>query len=36
MIREYGIADDWYRYRDEVLREIALDWCEAHGIQYTE
>jgi len=35
-MREYGIADDWYQYRDEALREIVLDWCEVHSIQYTE
>jgi hypothetical protein len=35
-IHEYGIADDWYTYRDEALREIAIDWCEENGIQYTE
>ena len=35
-IYEYGIADDWYRYRDEALRDIAIAWCEEHGIQYTE
>jgi hypothetical protein len=32
----YGLADAWYRYRDEALREIAVAWCEAHGLQYTE
>ena len=35
-VQLYGLADDWYRYRDEALREIAIAWCEAHGIQYTE
>ena len=35
-IHEYGIADDWYKYRDDALREIAMAWCEEHGIQYTE
>jgi Uncharacterised protein family (UPF0158) len=35
-IRAYGIAEAWYRYRDEALREIAMAWCEAHGIAYTE
>ena len=35
-IHEYGIADDWYKYRDDTVREIAIDWCEAHGISYTE
>jgi hypothetical protein len=35
-IQAYGIAEEWYRYRDEALREIAVAWCEAHGIPYTE
>jgi hypothetical protein len=35
-IHAYGIAEDWYRYRDVALREIAIAWCEAHSIQYTE
>jgi hypothetical protein len=35
-IHEYGIAEDWYRYRDDALREIAIDWCAAHNIPYTE
>jgi hypothetical protein len=35
-IQAYGIAEAWYRYRDGALREIAVAWCEAHGIQYTE
>ena len=35
-IHAYGIAKEWYRYRDEALKEIAIAWCEAHGIAYTE
>jgi len=35
-IQVYGMAEDWYRYRDEALREIAVAWCEAHGIACTE
>jgi hypothetical protein len=34
-IHEYGIAEEWYRYRDAALREIAVAWCEAHDIPYT-
>jgi len=34
-IQAYGIAEAWYRYRDEALREIAVAWCEAHEIPYT-
>ena len=35
-IHAYGIAEEWYRYRDAALREIAIAWCEEHGIPYTE
>jgi hypothetical protein len=35
-IRAYGITDEWYQYRDGALREIAVAWCDAHGIPYTE
>ena len=35
-IHAYGIAEEWYRYRDAALREIAMAWCEAHGIASTE
>jgi hypothetical protein len=34
-IHAYGIAEEWYRYRGAALREIAVAWCEAHGISYT-
>jgi Uncharacterised protein family (UPF0158) len=35
-VHAYGIADEWYQYRDAVSKEIAIAWCEAHGIAYTE
>jgi len=35
-VQVYGMAEDWYRYRDAALREIAMAWCEAHGIAFTE
>jgi len=35
-IHAYGMAEEWYRYRDAALREIAMAWCEEHGILYTE
>ncbi len=34
--RRFKIAEAWYRYRDEALREIAVAWCEEHSIPYTE
>jgi hypothetical protein len=35
-IHDSGMAEAWYRYRDEALREIAFSWCEEHGIPYTD
>jgi hypothetical protein len=35
-VQAYGIAENWYRYRDAALREIAVAWCDEHGIPYTE
>ena len=35
-IHEYGIADAWYKYLDDALRDIAVAWCKEHGIPYTE
>lgn len=35
-IHEYGIADDWYAYRHEALKEIARDWLETNDISYTD
>jgi hypothetical protein len=34
-VQAYGMVEAWYRYRDAGLREIAMAWCEAHGIPYT-
>jgi hypothetical protein len=35
-IHRYDIAEDWYRYRDESLRKIAIVWCEENGINYVD
>jgi len=32
--RYNGIADEWYRFRDAVFEEIAIEFLEAHGIAY--
>jgi hypothetical protein len=29
-----GLADEWYRFRETALEEIAIDFLEAHGIAY--
>jgi len=33
---EYNLSDDWYKYRDKRLKEIAVEWCEANGIEFEE
>jgi hypothetical protein len=35
-IRRYGIEEDWFHFRDQALRQIAIDWCEENGIQWKE
>jgi len=35
-IHRYEIAEDWYKYRDDYIKQIAKDWCEENGIEYTE
>lgn len=35
LIHRHGIADEWSRYRGEALRQVAIDWCEEHGIDYS-
>ncbi len=35
-IYERGIADDWYRFRDEALKEIAMAWLESHQLSYVD
>ncbi|MDA8334813.1 MAG: UPF0158 family protein [Peptococcaceae bacterium] len=33
-IERYGLAEDWYAFRAEALREIAVEWCGDNGIEY--
>ncbi|MHC4632374.1 MAG: UPF0158 family protein [Planctomycetota bacterium] len=35
-IRDYGIADDWYKYRDDALKEIAIEWCKENDIEFDD
>ena len=31
---DIGVIDEWYTYKDRRFEEIAIDWCEAHNIDY--
>lgn len=33
-IHKYGLVDDWYKFRDEAYKRIAIEWCEENGIPY--
>ena len=32
----HGIEDDWHQYRSKALREIAIEWCQEHGIDFDD
>lgn len=36
LLYEYGLRDEWNRFRDVELRQMAIDWCEENGIRYRE
>jgi hypothetical protein len=35
-ILRLGIADQWYKYREEAIKQIAIDWCKSHRIDFEE
>jgi len=35
-IHRLKVAEAWYRFRDQAYRQIAIDWCEQHGIEYVD
>ena len=35
-IYRFGIADNWYKYRNEALKRMAIDWCETNDIAYED
>lgn len=30
----FDIIDDWYKFRDERYKEIAIDWCKENNIEF--
>ena len=35
-IRQYDLEESWYQFRAEAFRGLAIEWCEANDIPYTE
>jgi len=33
-IYHYGIEEDWHTYRDEALKQMAIDWCHENRMAY--
>jgi hypothetical protein len=33
-VRRLGIEKDWYKFRDEAIKQIAVEWLEEHHLQY--
>lgn len=31
-----GIEDQWYAYRDDCYKKIAIEWCKLHNVEYVE
>ena len=34
-LQHYGLTEQWYRFRDQALERIAIDWLKANEIPYT-
>lgn len=35
-IIRFDVEDDWFKYRGEAIRQIAVDWCERNQIEFKD
>ena len=35
-IQILDVEDEWFRYRDESIKRIAIDWCQENDIKYID
>ena len=35
-VYRYGIEKDWFRFKDEAYKEIAVSWLKSHGFEYAD
>ena len=35
-VYKYGVEDEWYRYRDNAIKEFAVEWCRQNNIEFDE
>jgi hypothetical protein len=34
-VYKYGVEDEWYKYRDNAIKEIAIEWCRQNNIEFS-
>ena len=32
----FGLTEDWYNFKEEAYRELAIDWCNENGIEFDD
>ncbi|MCK4599924.1 hypothetical protein KAU37_08935, partial [Candidatus Bipolaricaulota bacterium] len=35
-VNQLGLANQWYAFRDRGYEEVAIEWCQAHGIRFEQ
>lgn len=35
-VYKYGVEDEWYKYRDNAIKEFAIEWCRQNNIEFEE
>jgi len=35
-ILRLDLEDEWYKFRDEEYKEIAIDWCRENGVEFVD
>ncbi len=33
---KYGVEDEWYKYRDNAIKDIAIEWCRQNKIEFED
>lgn len=36
VLRRYDMLDSYYKFREDYLKELAIDWCEENKLEYCE
>ena len=35
-VHRLDLADEWYQYRNQAIRQIAIDWCDLNKIKFID